>query len=192
MARGSETASNAATTAQTDSANLENNANQLYSTLAPTLESEVANPVGYNPADLSKMTTAAEQSAGGTQAGATGQGALLASRTKNPGTAAAAIVESARSAGQDLSQKALGIQTGNARLKEQQRQSGIAGLGGLNAEETGAGLSALGQVAPDVNANNQAINSSYDWATDILDPTLGALGSAAPTIGKAFGVGQTS
>jgi hypothetical protein len=182
VARGSQQATQAATQASNTSTNLENNANALYGTLAPTLESEIANPTGYNPMDLSKMNTAAEESAGGTQAGATGQGALLASRTKNPGTADAAIAESARTAGQDLSQKALGIQTGNARLKEQQRQEGIAGLGGLTNEETNAGITSLGQVAPDVNANTQAENASYDWATDILNPVLGDLSKAVQPI----------
>ena len=178
MGRGSDQATGAATQASNLSTNLTNNSNALYSTLAPTLEGEVAHPTGYNPMDLAKMNTAAEQSAGGTQAGATGQGALLASRTKNPGTAAAAIAESARGAGEDLSQKALGIQTGNARLKQQQQQEGIAGLGGLTNEETNAGITSLGQVAPLVQANTAAVNASYDPFTDILDPTLNALKGA--------------
>jgi hypothetical protein len=145
----------------------------------PELQAESANPQGYGPTELAQMNTAAQQSAGGTQSGATGQGALLAARTKNPGTAAAAIGQSARTAGEIASKGALGTQVANANLKQKQQQAGLTGQENLTGLETGAGLTALGQVAPDVNANTGAINASYDWAKDILDPALQAAGQGA-------------
>src|SRR5690348_4147207 len=82
MARGSEQANTAATSAQNASNQFGANANALYSTLAPELMSEAAHPSGFGPQELARMNTAAQQSAGGANAGAVGQGALLAQRTR--------------------------------------------------------------------------------------------------------------
>lgn len=174
MARNSPTADTAATSAQNLSNQYAGNASNLYSTLTPQLEAEAAAPAGYNPADLADMNTAAQQSAGGSAAGAVGQGGLLAARTRNAGAPGAAIAESARDAGQQLSKNALGIRTANAQLKERQRQSGLGGLESLESGQAGAGIGALGQVAPNVNASTNAENASWDWAKDILDPALEA------------------
>lgn len=181
MARGSSQATGAATQATNNSNTFGGNAGSLFSTLAPALTAEAANPTGYNPSDLAAMNTEAEQSAGGTQAGAVGQGGLMAARTRNKGAAAGAIADSSRGAGEQLSKNALGISVGNARLKEQQRQSGISGLEGLTGLETGATNQALGQVAGDVNANTGAENASWNWAKDILDPALSAAASSKYT-----------
>jgi len=182
MARGSDAAKTAATSAQNLSNQYAGNAGAGFATLMPELETEAAHPAGFNPTDLARMETGAQQTAGGSQAGAVGQGALLGARTKNPGAAPAAIAQSARQAGQNLSKNALGIQTENAALREKQQQAGLQGLQGLTGLETGAGINALGEVAPNVNANTNAENASWDWAKDILDPTLQAAGGAA----KAF------
>jgi hypothetical protein len=155
------------------------NANSLYGDLAPTLESEVAHPAGYAPTDLSAMETGAQQSAGGSQAGAVGQGGLYAARTGNKGGAAAAIADASRGAGQQLSKNLLGIRSANANLKNEQQQAGISGLTNLTGLETGASNTALGNVANLSNANTNAANASWDWAKDILDPTLQAGGTAA-------------
>jgi len=178
MARGSTQATTAATSAQNLSNNLASNANALYGELAPELETEVTHPAGYSPTDLAAMDTAAQQSAGGSQAAAVGQGSLLASRTKNNGTADAAIGQSARSAGQNLSNAALKTQLSNANLKQHEQQSGLSGLEGLTNAQTGASIGALGVVPQAVNANNGAINASYDWAKYLLDPAMQAAGSS--------------
>ncbi len=179
MARGSDQARGAATSAQGLSNTLQGNAQSSYASLMPELQSEIAHPEGFNPQDLAGMQTEAQQSAGGTQAGAVGQGALLASRTKNAGAPQAAIASAARGAGEQLSKNALGVHTANAKLREGQRQSGLEGLQKLNATETGAGIGALGEVAPNINADVNAKNASFDWARFILDPALQAAGGAA-------------
>lgn len=125
------------------------------------------------------MNTANEESAGGSQSSAVGQGALLAARTRNAGAPAAAIEKASRTAGEDLSRRALQTRISNAQLKESQRRSGLGGLESLYDTETGAGLTASGQIAPDVNANTNAANQSWDWARFILDPALQAGGAAA-------------
>jgi hypothetical protein len=124
------------------------------------------------------MNTAAQQSAGGSMGGAVGQGALLASRTRNAGTADAAIGQAARDSSANLSKAAVGIQGKNADLKQKQRQAGLSGLEGLTGMSTGASINALGQVAGNVNADTNAQNASWDWSKNLLQPILGAAGGA--------------
>lgn len=176
--RGDQTASTAETQSLANSGTAQGNASSLYGSLAPTLEGEVAHPAGYAPSDLSAMETGAQQSAGGSQAGAVGQGGLYAARTGNKGAAAAAIADASRGAGQQLSKNLLGIRSANANLKNEEQQSGISGLTNLTGLETGAANNALGNVAGLSNANTNSINSSYDWATDLLDPLISAGGAA--------------
>lgn len=185
MARGSTQATSAATTAANNSNAFGGNASSLYSTLTPQLTNEAANPQGFNPADEAGMQTEAQQTAGGTQSAAVGEGGLQAARTRNAGAPAAAIADASRGAGEQLSKNSLGISNANARLKEGQRQSALTGLQGLTGLETGAQNTALGQVAPDVNANTNAANESWDWAKDLLDPALQASGQAAAGYFKA-------
>lgn len=120
------------------------------------------------------METGAQQSAGGSQSGAVGQGGLYAARTRNKGGAAAAIADASRGAGQQLSKNLLGIRSANANLKNEQQQAGISGLSNLTGLETGASNNALSNVAGLSNANTNAENASYDWAKDIFDPILQA------------------
>lgn len=174
MARGSEQANTAATSAQNLSNQFAGNANALYSTLAPELESEAAHPAGFNPAELADMNTAAQQSAGGATAGAVSQGALRAARTGNLGGSDAAIQEAARNGGQTASKAAVGIKNQNSMLKQSQRRAALSGLQGLYGTQAGGATGALGQVANNVNADTNANNASYNWARFILDPVLGA------------------
>lgn len=173
MARGSDQATGAATSAQNLSNQYGANAQGIFSSLEPTLAAEAAHPAGMSPTDLAKADTAAQQSAGGGQAAAVGQGALLAGRTRNAGSADAAIAKSTETVGQDLSKAALQTQLKNASLKQQQQQEGLKGMEGLYGQNAGESVSALGQVASNVNANTQAENASWDWAKDLVDPLMG-------------------
>lgn len=152
-----------------------NTAGQAYGAVMPELMGDATNPAGINPADLAKMNTAAQQSAGGTAAGAAGEGALLEGRTKRPGSAQAAIAQTARTSGEELSKRALGVQTANTALKQEKRQSALKGLEGV-------GGAALGQVAPNVEANTKAASQSWDWATKLLGPILQAAGGPATAL----------
>lgn len=178
MGRGNEQAEGASTQANKNANTFMGNASSLYSSLAPALQSEAAHPAGYSPVDEAAMETGASQSAGGSQASAVGQGALLGARTRNKGAAAAAIPEAARAAGQQLSTNTLGIRTSNAGLKENQRSRALSGLEGLEGGQSGASSSALGQVAANVNADTEASNASWNWAKYILDPAMQAAGGA--------------
>jgi hypothetical protein len=130
---------------------LQGNAASLYGFEVPQLEAQAAHPSGYTPTALASMNTAAQQSAGGSQAGAVGQGALLASRTKNAGTADAAIAKSNENAGGALSRAAVGTQVGNANLQERQQEHAQNALQGLYGTDLSGSENALG-------LSNNAIN----------------------------------
>lgn len=174
MARGDQQAQGAEGQSNANANTFMGNANGLFSSLAPQLQAQAANPQGISPSDQSLMRTEAEQSAGGSQAGAVGQGGLMAARTRNAGAADKAISDASRSAGEQFSNEGLGIGLANQKLKQAQRQSAQSGLEGLTGLETGASNNALGNVAANANANNNAVKNSWSWASDILSPVLGA------------------
>ena len=125
----------------------------IQNRLTPQLIAEAENPQGYSPSTLGQMTTAAEQTVGGSNAGAAGSAGLRAERTRNIGSGQAAAAASGRSASEDLSQVNAGIQSQNANLKAKQQQAGLSGLQGMYSTDTGAGLNALG-------LSNQALNDA--------------------------------
>lgn len=182
MARGgNQQAQSAATTAQNNSNELTGNARGVFNTLIPSLTSEVSNPTGYGAPTLAKMNTSAQQSAGGSMAGAVGQGGLLAARTRNAGGADAAVAQSARNAGQQLSQNALDTDVADAQLKENQRQSGLKALQGIYGVDVGGANDALGNVGSAINADTNARNVTPTWIK-----ALGALSGAAQAGATAY------
>ena len=123
-----------------------------------------------SPIDIARTDTASEQAAGGAQGAAVGQGMLRAARTRNAGGADAAIADSTRTAGEKLSSDTLNTRLKNAALKSGERNSALSGLGSLYGTDVSGGNGALNANASNVNANTNAYNSSFDWATDIMDP----------------------
>lgn len=178
MSRGNEEAQKASTSGNQFSSQLQGNTGNLYSDLVPQLQGDIAHPTGFTPQQEADMTTAAEQSAGGTQAGAVGQGGLLAARTRNAGAPAAAISEAAREAGRQLSKNTLGIKIASAGLANQKRAQALGEMGGLYGTSTSGANNALGQVANNVDANSKAEEQSWNWAKYILDPAMQAAGAA--------------
>ncbi len=177
--RGDSKAQAGETQALANSNTLTGRGSQIFGTLAPQLEGDIAHPAGYNPTQLANMNTAAQQSAGGSQAGAVGQGGLLASRTNNAGGSTGAIAESSRRASQGLSGAALAISGKQADLQQQQRQRALAEEAGLYGENTGGATADLNAEANLSGANTNAANASWNWARYLADPLLQAGGSAA-------------
>lgn len=182
MGRGSDVAQNSATQSQNTATGLTSNANSLYSTLAPTLMSEAAHPAGFSPTDEAALETGAMDTAGGSEAAAVGQGNLEAARTRNAGGFGQAVSDAARGAGETLSRGLLGVRGANASLKQHQHDAALGGLEGLYGTNVGGANSALGNVAPLVNADTQAENASWDAFNNIT----GAINQAASTGAKAF------
>jgi hypothetical protein len=141
------------------------NAASVYGGLEPQLASEAAHPTGLTPMQKASQNTAAQQSAGGGTAGAIGAGKLYSARTHNAGGAKAAIGQATRGAGQNLSDAALNTEQQDASLQNKNRQAGLGGLEGLNAEQTSAGEGALG----------------------LSDQALGLANEAKPTFLQQFG-----
>lgn len=141
------------------------NAAGVNQTLTPALTAEATNPQGYSPTQMAAQTTAAEQTAGGSNAGATGGALLRAARTRNVGAAPAAIDASNQHASENLSQTNAGIQTKNADLQQRQRQQGISGLESLYGTNVGAQENAL-------NTSNTSLKDAGDlsnfWQQQLL------------------------
>ena len=114
----------------------------VYNDLFPSLASEVTNPQGFGTVGLNAMNTANQQSGGGSQAAATGEGNLAAARTRNVGGFQPAISEADRQGARQISQNALGIQSANEMQRQRQQQAGLAGLQGLYGTEMNTALGA--------------------------------------------------
>ena len=159
----------------------------IYNDLFPQLTSEATNPQGYGVVGLNAMNTANQQSIGGANAAAAGEGANLAARTRNAGAFQPAISEANREGARQLSQNALGIQGQNEQLRQRQQQAALAGLQGLYGTEMNTALGA-GNLQNDflktgVASNAQTANTGVGWAK------LGAniLGDANPLSGLGIG-----
>jgi hypothetical protein len=155
-------------TANQNAGTFSGNANSAWNAAFPQLQTNATNPTGYTQGQLASMNTANSQSVGGGQAAAVGQGNLMAGRTRNTGAFGAALDASARNAGKQLSQNAVGIQTQNAQLAQQKQQDALHQLGQLY----GQNVSGLNDM---LNASNNAIGqaTNADNSTDSLYENIG-------------------
>jgi hypothetical protein len=162
------------------------NAANVYGGLEPQLAAEAAHPTGLTPMQKASQNTAAQQSAGGGTAGAIGAGKLYAARTRNAGGAKQAIGQAVRGAGSNLSNAALSTEQQDAALQQRNRQAGLSGLEGLNAEQTTAGENALGLSNQALNIANEA-KPSYWQQMALAAGTPIAKGVGGAVSGALFG-----
>src|SRR5882757_764929 len=168
-------------TANAMSSDLYGNSQAAYGTLAPQLQAEITNPQGYTPAEKAAQKTAAQQSTGGSMSGAVGQGALQSARTRNAGGSAAAIGQSARTAGQNLSNAALQTETNDANLKQANRQAGLTGMQQLYGTTLGGSENALGLSNQALGVANSTPKTFWQqMATTAGTDVLGALTGQKP------------
>lgn len=148
------------------------------SKLLPFLQNELTNPQGFGQEELSKMQTQGGQAV----SGALGQGKedaeLLASRTGNPAAAAGVIDATSRNAMKQQSDNALDIDARDAALRQQQQQSGAAGLSSLYGEDTAAALKSLGLEDESINAWTGARKPVNDAYQDIFKDASQVAGTA--------------
>lgn len=150
------------------------NTNSLYNTLTPAFTNEAVNPQGFGAADMADITTGAEQSAGGALGSAVGKAAQYGAANRNLGSFTPGLDETARGASRNLSNTTTGVKTANAELKQNQQQSGIAGLSGEEGMENNDVLASLGIQN---NSTNALTNASPGWMqnmTGILSSLRGA------------------
>ena len=151
------------TTANNLSNNLTANASNIYGGLEPTLQAQASHPSGYTPMQKANMNTAAQQSAGGSIAGAVGQGGLYAARTRNAGAAQNAIGSAVRSAGSNISREAVGTEMADANLAQKKQAGALGGLQGMYGTELSGGENALGLSNSALEgADQSAANSPWN------------------------------
>jgi hypothetical protein len=164
-------------TASNLSNQLTTNAANIYGGLEPALAARAATPMGYTPAQKASINTAAQQSAGGSTAGAVGQGGLYAARTRNAGAPAATIGAANRAAGSNLSRNAVNTEVKSADLGQQNQRAALGGLESVYGTELSGGENALGLSNQALGIANQA-DANNPWMK-ILQSSLGAAGQAA-------------
>jgi hypothetical protein len=191
MGRGNEQAQQASESGLGYSKALQGQQQSLYGTLSPALTQDVINPTGLTPQAKANANTAAQQSVGGSNAGAVGQGSLMAQRTRNAGTADAAIQGSAQAGGRTLANAALGTEMADEALKQRKQAAAKGEMGQLYGIQTGGATNALGEVAKNVDANSNAEDQSWDWAKYIYGPTIKAAGGACWIAEAIYGVDDT-
>jgi hypothetical protein len=164
------------------------NASAAYSQLMPQYTNMALNPQGLNPTEKADLSTASQQSTGGSTAGAVTQGNLNVARTGNAGGYQATLSDAVRQGMKQNSNNALAADTADIGLKEQQRQEGLAGENGLYNSN-------LGAATGELNAENQSTNAltaagQSGWLQN-LTGIMNAAGNAAAGAGKLMsGIGD--
>ena len=137
------------------------NSTDLYGSLVPQYKQMATNPQGFGAPAIADMTTASNQSLGGSNAAAAGEAAELGASNRNLGSFAPAIAEASRAAGRQQSTNALGIKAGDIGLKQEQKQQGLAGLGGLQDQQNKNVLASLGLRDQSTNTLTEAGKSGW-------------------------------
>lgn len=184
--QGANQASQSYNTAVNTAGMLGGQAGAINANLTPFLTQEMLHPQGYGQQGLSAMTAAAEGGAGGATAGLTGQAMQRASASHNAGGYQAALDAAARSRTGAAAGASESIAARNSGLQQEQQQEGAAGLGGMYKTDTSGMLSAMGQEAPDINAEENAIKTGPEWM-NTLGQGMKLAGSAASLAG-GFGI----
>lgn len=176
-------ANNAVTTAANTGTNLGSEAQGIGSNLTPFLTQEMEHPQGYSQQDTSAMLSSGLGGAGGADAGIAGMANKEAATTRNAGGFQAALDDAARDRTKAAAGASEGIAAQNAGLKQTQQQEGAEGLQKMYGTDTSGMLDAMGQQAPDINAETNA--GSQGW----LQNTVGVLKALQGAGGKSAGGG---
>lgn len=171
-----------ATTGATWGNNYNTQSQQTLGEVQPFLQNELTNPTGLGTSTVDQMKTQAGESA----AGATGQAKeaaiLNASRTGNTAAVPGIIDAAARSSQAGETSAANNVDIQNSLLKNQQQQSGAAGLEGIYGKEQAAALQSLG-------LSNTAAQNEETAQQGNFGDVMGILNAAAsPGPLAAFGV----
>lgn len=170
-------ATNAADTASGTAATYGGEAAGTNSTLTPFLTQQMLHPQGFSQQDQSAQLAAGLGAAGGSTSGITGVADQQAARTGNSAGFTSALDDAARQRSKMGAGVAEDVASKNAQLKQTQQQNAAEGLEGLNKTQTSAMLGAMGQVAPDVNAEVGAGKAGWlQNLTGIMSSLQGAGG----------------
>lgn len=172
----------AATTAGNVGAGYGAGAAGVNSQLLPFLTRELNNPQGFSQQQTGSMLGAAEGGAGGATAGLTTEANLASARNRNSGGFSGALDEAARDKDKAMAGSSEGIASKSADLQQENQQSAVSGLAGIQGLDTGAQLKSMGLEAPDLSSQSQ-LNQTSGWANQLAAITKnvgqGAAGFAA-------------
>src|SRR5271156_1876964 len=164
MRSGVQQAGEAYTNAGNTAATLGGEAQGIGANLTPFLTQEMTHPQGVGQTGLAAETASALGGAGGAAAGLTGAANERASVSRNAGGFSAALDDAARQQAKGAAGASEGITANNEQLKQQQVQDAAGGLQHLYGTDTSGMLSAMGQQAPDINAEVNA--NKTGWLQD--------------------------
>ena len=129
--------------------------------LNPFYTQEMHATHGYDPTQTNELLTNALAGSGGSAGALTGQAELEAARTRNPSGFSKTLDEAARSQDKAAAGAAEGIATQDVLGAKQLNQEGAAGEAGLYGENLKGQLAAMGQEAPDINAQTDANKTGW-------------------------------
>lgn len=159
-------------------------ASQIGSSIIPGLEAEAEHPVGLTPTQKNNQLVAGAQAIGGVNSGVTGDAALAATRTRNPGAFTGALDEAARIKSRQQSSNALGVNAEDAAIANQKQEMAQKQLAGLYGTDTSNQLHAMGIGNEDLNT---ALNADKTgWLQNTLDTINTVEGGAKAAFPKGF------
>jgi hypothetical protein len=176
--KATEAAKGAASTAASTGGKYGAEAEDIGSTLVPTLKGDVTHPTGLAPEQQNAMLVRGEEGLGGATSGLAGEAGLRAVRSRNTGATSGVLDELAREKMRTSAGVGLDVATKQAELQQQQRAQALKQLQGLFGTDVEAGLKAQGLVPEDINAWANA--NKTGWLQDTLD-TVNTLTGAAKT-----------
>ena len=172
MARNAVNQASAATnTAGSTASTLGGEAQGIGANVTPFLTQEMLHPQGLGQAGIGAEESAALGGAGGANSGLVGQGMQRAAVSRNAGGYQAALADASRQRDKAAAGASEGIEAQNENLKQQQQQEGATGLQNQYKTDTSGMLEAMGQQAPDINAEANAGKSGW------LQNAMGILGT---------------
>ena len=154
-------AGQAATTAANVGGELGQEAQGELSTLSPFYGREMQAKHSLDPSQINELLTAAGAGAGGTTGAIGAQMQRQAAATGNAAGATKSLQELARDRMKANAGTSEGIAGQDIAGAQKLQQEGAAGMSGLYGENLKGQLEAMGQVAPDINAQTNASKTGW-------------------------------
>jgi hypothetical protein len=171
--RAAENEAGAAENQAVNTSNQEqSNAAAERSTLLPFYRQEMNAQHAFDPTQTNELLNYAGAGAGGAASAATGEANSQAARTRNTSGFSSALDQNARQRQQTMGNLNEGIGAEDVTGAKRLNQEGAAGMAGLEGTDTRATLEAMGQEAPDINAQVNAGKSGWFQNMDQLIATL--------------------
>jgi hypothetical protein len=176
-------ASGAAKTATNVAGQEESAADSERGALTPFYRSEMNATHGFTPGQTQELLNYAGAGIGGSGSAAAGEAASEAARTRNTSGFSSALDQNARDRAREMATVNAGVGAQDVMGAKALNQEGAAGEAGLYNTDTSAMLGAMGQVAPDVNAETGA--GTAGW----FQNTIAAINALKPRAGGGGGGG---